>query len=189
MEWGKFPIYLTLKRINIFFAITWFCHSDEYQWEMVSYVIQTTARSKNLLFCAHKRRAFISHCHQHLSFRCFPFKYPYGLWQANRTVVPPTETIVPNLWNGCAKRLAQLCHCDGTVVPKAWHKHAKGVAQAKHTFYSSSAILSLPSKHTYKGTLYQIVKPYYQGVLSGANYLIINSLPTKSWQMTIKHQF
>ena len=149
MEWGKFPIYLTLKCINIFFAITWFCHSDEYQWEMVSYVIQTTARSKNLLFCAHKRRAFISHCHQHLSFRCFPFKYPYGLWQANRTVVPPTETIVPNLWNGCAKRLAQLCHCDGTVVPKAWHKHAKGVAQAKHTFYSSSAILSLPFRPHY----------------------------------------
>ena len=149
MEWGKFPIYLTLKHINIFFAIIWFCHSDEYQWEMVSYVIQTTARSKNLLFCAHRRRAFISHCHQHLSFRCFPFKYPYGLWQAIRTVVPPTETIVPNLWNGCAKRLAQLCHCDGTVVPKAWHKHAKGVARAKHTFYSSSAILSLPFRPHY----------------------------------------
>ena len=105
-----------------------------------------------------QEKSLHSHCHQHFSFRCFPFKYPYGLWQAIRTVVPPTEMIVPNLWNGCAKRLAQLCHCDGTVVPKAWHKHAKGVAQAKHTFYSSSAMLSLPSKHTYKGTLYQIVK-------------------------------
>ena len=135
MEWEKFPIYLTLKRINIFFAITWFCHSDDCKEE------------ESPLLCA--RRAFISHCHQHLSFRCFPFKYPYGLWQANRTVVPPTETIVPNLWNGCAKRLAQLCHCDGTVVPKAWHKHAKGVAQAKHTFYSSSAILSLPFRPHY----------------------------------------
>ena len=38
----------------------------------------------------------------------------------------------------------------------------------------------IPSKHTYKGTLYQVVKPYYQGVLSGDNYLIYNSLPTKS---------
>ena len=26
-----------------------------------------------------RRRAFISHCHQHFSFRCFPFKYTYGL--------------------------------------------------------------------------------------------------------------
>ena len=148
MEWGKFPIYLTLKCINIFFchhlALSFrrmpmrngrLCHSDDCKEE------------ESPLLCA--RRAFISHCHQHFSFRCFPFKYTYGLWQAIRTVVPPTETIVPNLWNGCAKRLAQLCHCDGTVVPKAWHKHAKGVARAKHTFYSSSAILSLPFRPHY----------------------------------------
>ena len=117
MEWGKFPIYLTLKRINIFFAITWFCHSDEYQWEMVSYVIQMTARSKNLLFCAHRRRAFISHCHQHLSFRCFPFKYPYGLWQAIRTVVQ-------SAWHSCAKGLSQSCQRRGTSMPKGWHEQS-----------------------------------------------------------------
>ena len=142
MEWGKFPIYLTLKCINIFFchhlALSFrrmpmrngrLCHSDDCKEE------------ESPLLCA--RRAFISHCHQHFSFRCFPFKYTYGLWQAIRTVVPPTETIMPNLSNDCAECLAQLCHCDGTVVPKAWHKHAKGVARAKHT---------------YQGTLYQIVK-------------------------------
>ena len=156
MEWGKFPIYLTLKRINIFFAITWFCHSDEYQWEMVSYVIQTTARSKNLLFCAHKRRAFISHCHQHFSFRCFPFKYTYGLWQAIRTVVPPTEMIVPNCWNGCAKRLAQACQRCGTS--KAYLLLLVRYAfSALQTGLLQRCGIS-PKKYTYKRTLYQIVK-------------------------------
>ena len=96
------------------------CHSDDCKEE------------ESPLLCA--RRAFISHCHQHFSFRCFPFKYTYGLWQAIRTVVPPTEMIVPNLWNGCAKCLAQLCQRLVTVVPKAWHKHAKGVARARHTY-------------------------------------------------------
>ena len=113
MEWGKFPIYLTLKCINIFFchhlALSFrrmpmrngrLCHSDDCKEE------------ESPLLCA--RRAFISHCHQHFSFRCFPFKYTYGLWQAIRTVVPPTEMIVPNCWNGCAKRLAQACQRCGT---------------------------------------------------------------------------
>ncbi|WP_195527595.1 hypothetical protein [Bacteroides faecis] len=45
--------------------------------------------------------------------------------------------------NDCAQPLKWLCKVLGTVVPKAWHKHAKGVARAKHT---------------YQGTLYQIVK-------------------------------
>ncbi len=149
MEWGKFPIYLTLKCINIFFchhlALSFrrmpmrngrLCHSDDCKEE------------ESPLLCA--RRAFISHCHQHFSFRCFPFKYTYGLWQAIRTVVPPTETIMPNLWNDCAECLAQLCHCDGTVVPKAWHKHAKGVAQACQRRGTSKAYLQRDS--------YQVVK-------------------------------
>ena len=149
MEWGKFPIYLTLKCINIFFChhlIPSFrripmrndrlCHSND-------------CKEEDSPLLRAQEKSLHSHCHQHFSFRCFPFKYPYGLWQAIRTVVPPTETIVPNLWNGCAERLAQLCHCDGTVVPRAWHKHAKGVARAKHTFYSSSAILSLPFRPHY----------------------------------------
>ena len=134
MEWGKFPIYLTLECINTFFAIIWFRHSDEYQWETIGYVIQTAARKKALLFCVHKRRAFISHCHQHFSFRCFPFKYPYGLWQAIRTVVPPTETIMPNLWNDCAECLAQLCQRLGRVVPIRWHKVSKITSKNKQGY-------------------------------------------------------
>ena len=114
MEWGKFPIYLTLKCINIFFchhlALSFrrmpmrngrLCHSDDCKEE------------ESPLLCA-QEKSLHSHCHQHFSFRCFPFKYPYGLWQAIRTVVPPTEMIVPNCWNGCAKRLAQACQRGGT---------------------------------------------------------------------------
>ncbi|MCS3066491.1 hypothetical protein [Bacteroides faecis] len=67
--------------------------------------------------------------------------------------------------NDYAKPLKRLCKALGTVVPLRWHGCAKGVAQAcqrggtsKAYLYSSSAMLSLPSKHTYKGTFYQIVK-------------------------------
>ena len=155
MEWGKFPIYLTLKCINIFFchhlALSFrrmpmrngrLCHSDDCKEE------------ESPLLCA--RRAFISHCHQHFSFRCFPFKYTYGLWQAIRTVVPPTEMIVPNCWNGCAKRLAQACQRCGTS--KAYLLLLVRYAfSALQTGLLQRCGIS-PKKYTYKRTLYQIVK-------------------------------
>ena len=143
MEWGKFPIYLTLECINTFFAIIWFRHSDEYQWETIGYVIQTTARRKTLLFCVHRRRAFI-----HTVTNTFPFV-------VSRSSI---HTVCDKLWERLCHLRKRLCQTSETIVQSAWHKHAKGVARAKHTFYSSSAMLSLPSKHTYKGTLYQIVK-------------------------------
>ena len=116
MEWGKFPIYLTLKCINIFFchhlALSFrrmpmrngrLCHSDDCKEE------------ESPLLCA--RRAFISHCHQHFSFRCFPFKYTYGLWQAIRTVVQ-------SAWHSCATAMAQSCQRRGTSMPKGWHEQS-----------------------------------------------------------------
>ena len=131
MEWGKFPIYLTLECINTFFAIIWFRHSDEYQWETIGYVIQTTARRKTLLFCVHRRRAFI-----HTVTNTSPFV-------VSRSSI---HTVCDKLSERLCHLQKWLCQTAETVVQSAWHKHAKGVAQAKHTFYSSSAMLSLPSR-------------------------------------------
>ena len=128
MEWGKFPIYLTLECINTFFAIIWFRHSDEYQWETIGYVIQTTARRKTLLFCVHRRRAFI------------------------HTVTNTSPFVVSrsSIHTVCDKLSERLCKVLGTVVPKACHSRAKGVAQACQRRGTSKAYLQRDS--------YQVVK-------------------------------
>ena len=121
MEWGKFPIYLTLECINTFFAIIWFRHSDEYQWETIGYVIQTTARRKTLLFCVHRRRAFI-----HTVTNTSPFvvsrssihtvcdKLSERLCHLRKRLCQTSETIVQSAWHSCATAMAQSCQRRGT---------------------------------------------------------------------------
>ena len=131
MEWGKFPIYLTLECINTFFAIIWFRHSDEYQWETIGYVIQTTARRKTLLFCVHRRRAFI-----HTVTNTFPFVVSRSsihtvcdkLWERlchlRKRLCQTSETIVQSAWHSCATAMAQSCQRRGTSMPKGWHEQS-----------------------------------------------------------------
>ena len=128
MEWGKFPIYLTLKCINIFFAIIWLCHSDECQWEMVGYVIQTTVRRKNLLFCVREEPSFhtvtntSSFVVSRSSIHTVCDKLSERLCHLRKWLCQTSETVVQSAWHSCAKGLSQSCQRRGTSMPKAWHE-------------------------------------------------------------------
>ena len=142
MEWGKFPIYLTLECINTFFAIIWFRHSDEYQWETIGYVIQTTARGRLSSFaCTGEEPSFT--LSPTLLLSLFPV-------QVSIRFVTSYQNGCATYGNDYAKPLKRLCRVLGTVVPLRWHSRAKGVAQACQRRGTSKAYLQRDS--------YQVVK-------------------------------
>ena len=123
MEWGKFPIYLTLKCINIFFchhlALSFrrmpmrngrLCHSDDCKEE------------ESPLLCAQEKSL-----HFILSPTSLLSLFPV---QVSIRFVTSYQNGCATYGNDCAKPLKRLCKVLGTVVPKACHSRAKGVAQA-----------------------------------------------------------
>ena len=94
---------------------------------MVGYVIQTTVRRKNLLFCVREEPSF-------------------------HTVTNTSPFVVSrsSIHTVCDKLSERLCKVLGTVVPKACHSRAKGVAQACQRRGTSKAYLQRDSYQVVK---------------------------------------
>ena len=132
MEWGKFPIYLTLKCINIFFchhlALSFrrmpmrngrLCHSDDCK-EEESPLLCAQEKSLHFILSPTISPFFISR----LSIHTVCDKLSERLCHLQKWLCQTAETVVQSAWHSCATTMAQPCQRRGTSMPKVWHKQS-----------------------------------------------------------------